>query len=151
MIHLAAEKACYVARSVNKTPTAAVLKEALETVSEIELLLHPGSFTVSLAMFWRVWFLILMTFFLLYHQQTPRTVEDLPTTSTEKQMKVVGLLDEGSVLSTEMEDLCANQPIYVVVVRRARNSNEKEAGVDSDEDVNELVDKETRKPGVSLK
>ena len=43
-----------VARSVNKTPTAAVLKEALETVSEIELLLHPGSFTVSLAMFWRV-------------------------------------------------------------------------------------------------
>ena len=151
MIHLAAEKACYVARSVNKTPTPAVLKEALETVSEIELLLHPGSFTVSLAMFWRVWFLILMTFFLLYNQQTPRTVEDLPTTSTEKQMKVVGLLDEGSVLSTEMEDLCANQPIYVVVVRRARNSNEKEAGVDSDEDVNELVDKETRKPGVSLK
>ncbi|CAH3129948.1 unnamed protein product, partial [Pocillopora meandrina] len=45
----------------------------------------------------------------------PLTVEDLPTTSTEKQMKVVGLLDEGSVLSTEMEDLCANQPIYVVV------------------------------------
>ena len=43
-----------VARSVNKTPTAAVLKEALETVSEIELLLHPGSFTISLAMFWRV-------------------------------------------------------------------------------------------------
>ena len=151
MIHLAAEKACYVARSVNKTPTAAVLKEALETVSEIELLLHPGSFTVSLAIFWRVWFLILTTFFLLYNQQTPRTVEDLPTTSTEKQMKVVGLLDEGSVLSTEMEDPCANQPIYVVVVRRARNSNEKEAGVDSDEDVNELVDKETRKLGVSLK
>ena len=141
-----------VARSVNKTPTAAVLKEALETVSEIELLLHPGSFTVSLAMFWRVWFLILMTFFfLLYNQQTPRTVEDLPTTSTEKQMKVVGLLDEGSVLSIGMEDPCANQPIYVVVVRRARNSNDKEAGVDSDEDVNELVDKETRKPGVSLK
>ena len=139
------------ARSVNKTPTAAVLKEALETVSEIELLLHLGSFTVSLAMFWRVLFLTLMTFFLLYNQQTPRTVEDLPTTSTKIQMKVVGLLDEGSVLSTEMEDLCANQPIYVVVVRRARNSNEKEAGVDSDEDVNELVDKETRKPGVSLK
>ena len=46
-------------------------------------------------------------------------------------MKVVGLLDDGSVLSTEMEDLYANQPIYVVVVRRARNSNEKEAGVDS--------------------
>ena len=153
MIHLAAEKASYVARSVNKTPTAAVLKEALETVSEIELLLHPGSFTVSLAMFWRVWFLNLMTFFffLLYNQQTPRTVEDVPTTSTEIQMKVVGLLDDRSVLSTEMEDLCANQPIYVVVVRRARNSNEKEAGVDSDEDVNELVDKETRKPGVSLK
>ena len=151
MIHLAAEKACHVARSVDKTPTAAVLKEALETVSEIELLLHLGSFTVSLAMFWRVWFLILMTFFLLYNQQTPRTGEDLPTTSTEIQMKVVELLDDRSVLSTEMEDLCANQPIYVVVVRRARNSNEKEAGVDSDEDVNELVDKETRKPGVSLK
>ena len=150
MIHLAAEKACYVARSVDETPTPAVLKEALETVSEIELLPHLGSFIVSLAMFWRVWFLILITFFSLY-QQTPRTGEDLPTTSTEIQMKVVGLLDDGSVLSTEMEDLCANQPIYVVVVRRARNSNEKEAGVDSDEDVNELVDKETRKPGVSLK
>ena len=54
MIHLAAEKACYVARSVNKTPTPAVLKEALETVSEIELLLHLRSFTVSLAIFWRV-------------------------------------------------------------------------------------------------
>ena len=66
-------------------------------------------------------------------------------------MKVVGLLDDGSVLSTEMEDLYANQPIYVVVVRRARNSNEKEADVESDEDVNELIDKETRKPGVSLK
>ena len=65
MIHLAAEKACYVARSVNKTPTAAVLKEALETVSEIELLLHPGSFTVSLAIFWRVWFLILTIFFII--------------------------------------------------------------------------------------
>ena len=90
-------------------------------------------------------------FFSLHNQQTPRTGEDVPTTSTEIQMKVVGLLDDGSVLSTEMEDLCANQPIYVVVVRRARNSNEKEAGVDSDEDVNELVDKETRKPGVSLK
>ena len=67
-------------------------------------------------------------------------------------MKVVGLLDDGSVLSTEMEDLCANQPIYVVVVRRARNSKKKkEADVESDEDVNELIDKETRKPGVSLK
>ena len=65
-------------------------------------------------------------------------------------MKVVGLLDDRSVLSTEMEDLCANQPIYVVVVRRARNSSEKEAGVES-EDVNELIDKETRKPGVSLR
>ena len=62
MIHLAAEKACYVARSVDETPTPAVLKEALETVSEIELLPHPGSFTVSLAMFRRVWFLILITF-----------------------------------------------------------------------------------------
>ena len=150
MIHPAAERACYVARSVDETPTPAVLKEALETVSEIELLPHLGSFAVSLAMFWRVWFLILITFFPLY-QQTPRTGEDVPTTSTEIQMKVVGLLDDGSVLSTEMEDLCANQPIYVVVVRRARNSNEKEADVESDEDVNELIDKETRKPGVSLK
>ena len=110
MIHLAAEKACYVARSVDETPTPAVLKEALETVSEIELLPHLGSFIVSLAMFWRVWFLILITFFSLY-QQTPRTGEDLPTTSTEIQMKVVGLLDDRSVLSTEMEDLCANLPI----------------------------------------
>ena len=150
MIHPAAERAGYVARSVDETPTPAVLKEALETVSEIELLPHLGSFIVSLAMFWRVWFLILITFFSLY-QQTPRTGEDLPTTSTEIQMKVVGLLDDRSVLSTEMEDLCANQPIYVAVVRRARNSNEKEADVESDEDVNELIDKETRKPGVSLK
>ena len=54
MIHLAAEKACHVAGSVDKTPTAAVLKEALETVSEIELLPHLGYFTVSLAMLWRV-------------------------------------------------------------------------------------------------
>ena len=90
-------------------------------------------------------------FFSLHNQETPRTGEDVPTTSTEIQKKIVGLLDDGSVLSTEMEDLCANQPIYVAVVRRARNSNEKEAGVDSDEDVNELVDKETRKPGISLK
>ena len=44
MIHPAAERACYVARSVDETPTLAVLKEALETVSEIELLPHPGSF-----------------------------------------------------------------------------------------------------------
>ena len=110
MIHPAAERACYVARSVDETPTPAVLKEALETVSEIELLPHLGSFIVSLAMFWRVWFLILIPFFSLY-QQTPRTGEDLPTTSTEIQMKVVGLLDDRSVLSTEMEDLWVNQPI----------------------------------------
>ena len=32
MIHLPAEKACYMASSVDKTPTPAVLKEALETV-----------------------------------------------------------------------------------------------------------------------
>ena len=32
MIHLPAEKACYMANSVDKTPTPAVLKEALETV-----------------------------------------------------------------------------------------------------------------------
>ena len=138
MIHLPAEKACYMASSVDKTPTPAVLKEALETVSEIELLPHLGSFIVSLAMFWRVWFLILITFFSLY-QQTPRTGEDLPTTSTEIQMKVVGLLDDRSVLSTEMEDLCANLPIYVVV-RSAMNPNDKEA----DEDVDELVDEEAR-------
>ena len=61
MIHLPAEKACYVASSVDKIPTPAVLKEALEAVSEIELLPHLGSFTVSLAMFWRVWLLIFMT------------------------------------------------------------------------------------------
>ena len=75
MIHLAAEKACYVARSVNKTPTAAVLKEALETVSEIELLLHPGSFTVSLAMFWRVLFLTLMTFFYYIISKLPEQLK----------------------------------------------------------------------------
>ena len=75
MIHLAAEKACYVARSVNKTPTAAVLKEALETVSEIELLLHPGSFTVSLAIFWRVWFLILTTFFYYIISKLPEQLK----------------------------------------------------------------------------
>ena len=134
MIHLPAEKACYMASSVDKTPTPAVLKEALETVSEIELLPHLGSFAVSLAMFWRVWFLILITFFPLY-QQTPRTGEDVPTTSTEIQMKVVGLLDDGSVLSTEMEDLCANQSIYVIVTR-AMSPN--------DEEVDEVLDEETR-------
>ena len=76
----------------------------------------------------------------LYNQQTPGTQgEDLPTTSTEIQMKVVGLLDDRSVLSTEMEDLCANLPIYVVV-RSAMNPNDKEA----DEDVDELVDEEAR-------
>ena len=79
----------------------------------------------------------------LYNQHTFGTGEDVPTTSTEIQMKVVELLDDRSVLSIEMEDLCANLPIYVVV-RRARNSNEKEADVESDEDVNELVDEEAR-------
>ena len=151
MIHLAAEKACYVARSVDKTSTSAVLKEALETVSEIELLPKPWVFYRQPRNVLARLILNSHDFFSLHNQQTPRTVGDLPTPSTEKQMKVVGLLDEGSVLSTEMEDLCANQPIFVVVVRRAKNSNEKEAGVDSDEDVNELFDKETRKPGVSLK
>ena len=142
LIHLSAEKTCYMASSVDKTPTPAVLKEALETVSEIELLPHLGSFIVSLAMFWRVWFLILITFFSLY-QQTPRTGEDLPTTSTEIQMKVVGLLDDRSVLSTEMEDMCTNLPIYVVV-RRAMNPNGKEADMEPDEDVDEVVDEEAR-------
>ena len=86
MIHLAAEKACYVARSVNKTPTAAVLKEALETVIEWDWI------TSTPWVFYRqprnvLACLILNShdFFLLYNQQTPRTVEDLPTTSTEKQ------------------------------------------------------------------
>ena len=51
MIHLPAEKACYVANSVDKTPTPAVLKEALETVSEIELLPRLESFAVSLTIF----------------------------------------------------------------------------------------------------
>ena len=74
MIHPAAERACYVARSVDETPTLAVLKEALETVSEIELLPHPGSFTVSLAMFRRVWFLILITFF-HYIRKLPEQVK----------------------------------------------------------------------------
>ena len=74
-IHLAAEKACHVARSVNKTPTAAVLKEALRTMSEIELLPHLGYFTVSLAMFWRVWFLTLMTFFHYIISKLPEQVK----------------------------------------------------------------------------
>ena len=58
-------------------------------------------------------------------------------------MKVVGLLDDGSVLSTEMGDMCANLPIYVIV-RRAINPNDKEADVESDEDVDELIDEEAR-------
>ena len=37
MIPLSAEKTCCMASSVNKTPTPAVLKEALETVSEISV------------------------------------------------------------------------------------------------------------------
>ena len=49
-------------------------------------------------------------------------------------MKVVGLLDDRSVLSTEMVNLCANLPIYVVV-RSAMNPNDKEADVESDEGV----------------
>ena len=58
-------------------------------------------------------------------------------------MKVVGLLDDGSVLSTEMGDMCANLPIYVIV-RRAINPNDKEADVESDEDVDELIEEEAR-------
>ena len=50
-------------------------------------------------------------------------------------MKVVELLDDGSVLSTEMEDLCANQSIYVIVTR-AMSPN--------DEEVDEVLDEETR-------
>ncbi|RMX52351.1 hypothetical protein pdam_00014372 [Pocillopora damicornis] len=106
MIHLPAEKACYVASSVDKIPTPAVLKEALEA-------------------------------------HTFGTGEDVPTTSTEIQMKVVELLDDRSVLSIEMEDLCANLPIYVVV-RRAMKPNDKEADVESDEDVDEVIDEEAR-------
>ena len=58
-------------------------------------------------------------------------------------MKVVELLDDRSVLSIEMEDLCANLPIYVVV-RRAMKPNDKEAHVKSDEDVDEVIDEEAR-------
>ena len=54
MIHLPAEKACYMASSGDKTPTPAVLKKALEMVSQIELLPHLGSFAVSLTIFWCV-------------------------------------------------------------------------------------------------
>ena len=82
-------------------------------------------------------------FVLLYNKQTPRTGEDLPITSTEIQMKVVGLLDDRSVLSTEMEDLCANQSIYVIVTR-AMSPNDEEVDVESDEDVDEVLDEETR-------
>ena len=55
----------------------------------------------------------------------------------------MGLLDDGSVLSIEMGDMCANLPIYVIV-RRAMNPNDKEADVESDEDVDELIDEEAR-------
>ena len=55
----------------------------------------------------------------------------------------MGLLDDGSVLSIEMGDMCANLPIYVIV-RRAVNPNDKEADVESDEDVDELIDEEAR-------
>ncbi|PFX12126.1 hypothetical protein AWC38_SpisGene23965, partial [Stylophora pistillata] len=110
MIHMAEDKACYMASSVHETPTPAVLKEALET-------------------------------------QTPGTGEDLPTTSVEVQMKVVGLLDDRSVLSDEMADLCANLPSYVVVSRamnvndeEAMNPNEMEADVENDEDVDGVID-----------
>ena len=58
-------------------------------------------------------------------------------------MKVVGLLDDRSVLSTEMEDLCTNLPIYVVV-RRAMSPNDEEVDVESDEDVDEVLDEEAR-------
>ena len=55
----------------------------------------------------------------------------------------MGLLDDGSVLSIEMGDMCANLPIYVIV-RRAINPNDKEADVESDEDVDELIEEEAR-------
>ena len=58
-------------------------------------------------------------------------------------MKVVGLLDDRSVLSTEMEDLCTNLLIYVVV-RRAMSPNDEEVDVESDEDVDEVLDEEAR-------
>ena len=51
MIHLAAEKARYVVRSVDENPKPAVLKEALETVSQIESLPRLESFAVSLTIF----------------------------------------------------------------------------------------------------
>ena len=75
LIHLSAEKTCYMASSVDKTPTPAVLKEALETVSEIALLPHLGSFTVSLVIFSRVWLLILMTLFHYTISKLPEQVK----------------------------------------------------------------------------
>ena len=75
MIPLSAEKTCCMASSVNKTPTPAVLKEALETVSEIELLPHLGSFTISLTIFSRVRFLIPMTLFHYIISKLPEQVK----------------------------------------------------------------------------
>ena len=90
MIPLSAEKTCCIASLVNKTPTPAVLKEALETVSEIELLPHLGSFTISLAIFFARLIPNSHDFVSLYNQQTSGTDEDLPTTSTEIKNKGCG-------------------------------------------------------------
>ena len=54
MIHMAEDKACYMASSVHETPTPAVLKEALETVSEISYALTLALLPSALKFFWRV-------------------------------------------------------------------------------------------------
>lgn len=75
--------------------------------------------------------------------ETPETGEGLTITSTEIQMKVLGLLDDRSVLSAEMADLCVNLPIYVVV-RRAMDANDEEANVESNKYANKVVDEEAK-------
>ena len=148
MIHMAEDKACCMASSVHETPTRAFLKEALETVSEIYCLLMSALFLSALQFFCVIPNSHQLVS--LNNQQTPGTGEDLPTTSAEMQMKVVGLLDDRSVLSDEMADLCSNLPVYVVVSRamnvndeEAMNPNDVEADVEYDEDVDEVIDEGT--------
>ena len=62
-------------------------------------------------------------------------------------MKVVGLLDDGSVLSTEMGDMCANLPIYVIVRRAIIQMTRKLTW----SLMRMLMTSLTRKPGISLK
>ena len=59
MIHLPVEKACYMASSVDGTVAPTVLKEALETVSKLELPPQLDSL-VSLAIYSRTLYLILI-------------------------------------------------------------------------------------------